>query len=135
MNIEAFIDYIISEYEMAHSDKNDIDIDHFWKEVMSYFSEDMLGSPVNKKSAARILYAFSKIVLKLPNLDWIRAKKLRDIYECRVCAEAIAQMYERGIIDGVGPCIFGINDTMKAEELRMAVDKMVQINTNIIWSL
>ena len=52
-----------------------------------------------------------------------------------MCAEAIAQMYERGIIDGVGPCIFGINDTMKAEELRMAVDKIVQINTNIIWSL
>ena len=85
----------------------------------------MIKMPVSKKNAARILYALSRDVMHQKALDWTRAKKLRDIYECRVCAEAIAQMVEREIITCSGEDIFGINDLMTDEELKTAVKKII----------
>ncbi|WP_408069890.1 hypothetical protein [Butyrivibrio sp. JL13D10] len=124
MSVEEFIDYVIDEYVAVHPGEND-DIGHFWKEAMGLFSEAMLKMPVSKKNASRILYALSKDVMHQRALDWRRAKKLRDIYECRVCAEAIAQMVERGAITCAREDIFGINDLMTDEELQTAVKKMI----------
>ncbi len=135
MSIEAFIDYIVSEYEASCLDKNRDDLDHFWKEAVALFSEAMLNGPVIKKSAARVLYLFSRDVMHLRSLEWEGAKKLRDIYECRVCAEAIAQMYERGVMANAGEDIFGVNDIMQDEEIHNSVRKLMQLNTNIIGSL
>ena len=123
MSTEDFIDYIINEYEMIAPEESGHDSDSFWKEVMTYYSDSMLKASVTKKNAARILYAFLRHVIKIPNVDWNNAKRLRDIYECRVCAEAIAQTYERGIINASAETAFGINDVMMEADLRDSVRK------------
>lgn len=59
-------------------------------------------SPLNRQSTARIIHQFMLIELKIPDLNDITpATKLKDLYTCRVCANHIAQVYTRGIMDGI----------------------------------
>ena len=58
------------------------------------------GDPVSRKNVARILHMYlmkEKGVKDLPDIN--DAKVLRDLYDCRVCANHVAQMYLRGIMD------------------------------------
>ena len=57
-------------------------------------------APLNRQTAARITHEFMRIELKIPDLaDISPATKLKDLYTCRVCANHIAQLYCRGIMD------------------------------------
>ena len=56
--------------------------------------------PLDKRTAARISHEFMRLVLGLPNLEDIGpALELKDLFTCRVCANHIAQVYCRGIMD------------------------------------
>jgi hypothetical protein len=140
MTVEAFIDLIVERAEaLSASDamalKESVSagndrliqaekITDFWKQVNSFFSGEMMTQPLYKKTAARIIHIFMKDVLDLPDLDWQGAANLRDIYECRVCANAIAQVYERGIIPSRDNEAFGINDEMSDELIADAINKL-----------
>lgn len=128
MSTEEFIDYLIEEFESSGHEEEREDIAVFWKEVMTYYSDSMLKSSLNKKNAARVLYTFCNTVKHLPKVSWKTAGKLKDIYECRVCAEAIAQVFERGIIKSRNENIFGINDTMTDKEAHTAVAEVRKIH-------
>ena len=55
---------------------------------------------LNRQSAARIIHQFLRIECKLPDLqDISSATRLKDLYTCRVCANHIAQVYARGIMN------------------------------------
>lgn len=55
---------------------------------------------LNRQTAARITHEFMRIELSIPDLaDISPATKLKDLYTCRVCANHIAQLYCRGIMD------------------------------------
>ena len=55
---------------------------------------------LNRQTAARITHEFMRIELNIPDLaDISPAAKLKDLYTCRVCANHIAQLYCRGIMD------------------------------------
>lgn len=55
---------------------------------------------LNRQTAARITHEFMRIELNITDLaDISPATKLKDLYTCRVCANHIAQLYCRGIID------------------------------------
>ena len=57
-------------------------------------------APLNRQTAARIIHMFLLIECGLPDLpDITPASKLKDLYTCRVCANHIAQVYCRGIMD------------------------------------
>ena len=57
-------------------------------------------APLNRQTAARITHEFIRIELQIPDLaDITPATKLKDLYTCRVCANHIAQLYCRGIMD------------------------------------
>ena len=57
-------------------------------------------TPLNRQSAARIIHQFLWIECKVPDLaDISSATCLKDLYTCRVCANHIAQVYARGIMD------------------------------------
>ena len=129
MSIEEFIDYLTDEYENSCNVRNEADTTTFWKEVMTYYSDSMLKHPLTKKNAARILNAFCDKVKHLPKVSWSKSGKLRDIYECRVCAEAIAQVYERGLINSSRDDIFGINDVLADEEIHEAVVKSLHMSS------
>lgn len=63
-----------------------------------YISDDML----DKRAAAKITHLFIRDVFGIKDLDNIDpAEKLRDLYDCRVCVNHIAQMYLRGIMDAI----------------------------------
>lgn len=57
-------------------------------------------APLNRQTAARITHEFLRIELNITDLaDISPATKLKDLYTCRVCANHIAQLYCRGIMD------------------------------------
>ena len=59
------------------------------------------NEPLQRKNAARILHEFMRIELKEADVEDISpAKKLRDLYDCRVCAKHVMQVYTKGIMEG-----------------------------------
>jgi len=57
-------------------------------------------APLNRQTAARITHEFLRLELNIPDLaDITPATKLSDLYICRACANHIAQVYCRGIMD------------------------------------
>ncbi len=134
MTVEAFIDEILEGTEDLKvgrdEESSEEKISDFWKQVNSLYSGEMMTQPLNKKTAARICHIFMKGVLNLSDVDWQEAAKLRDIYECRVCANAIAQVYERGIIPPRDNDVFGVNDVMPDGMIADIINSLYRIRDN-----
>ena len=67
-------------------------------------AQDISGTDNNIKrsDAARILHLFIRERLQLKDLpDISGAEVLKDLYDCRICANHIAQVYLRGIMKPV----------------------------------
>lgn len=59
------------------------------------------NEPLQRKNAARILHEYMRIELKEADVEDVSpAKKLRDLYDCRVCAKHVMQVYTKGIMEG-----------------------------------
>ena len=54
---------------------------------------------ITRKNVARISHMYLLKVKGLNDLDISGAKELKDLYDCRVCANHVAQVYMRGIMD------------------------------------
>lgn len=67
-----------------------------WLEAEDEVFKDL---PLTRKNAARICHMYLLKVMKVRDLDISGAAKLRDLYDCRACADHIAQVYLRGIMD------------------------------------
>ncbi len=146
MTVEAFIDLIIeSAEELSISNELDLKesisarkdemiqakrISAFWKQVNSLYSGEMMTQPLNKKTAARIIHIFMQDVLNVPDVDWQGAANLRDIYECRVCANAIAQVYEKSIIPPRDNDVFGVNDAIPDGMIADIINSLYRIRDN-----
>lgn len=60
-----------------------------------------LSIEIERRNAARIIHEFLRIERGFSEIrDWSNAKKLKDLYDCRVCAKHIANVVERGIMSG-----------------------------------
>ena len=55
--------------------------------------------PAARKNVARICHMYLLKVMKVNDLGISGAKDLKDLYDCRVCANHIAQVYMRGIME------------------------------------
>ena len=74
---------------------------------------------IDRRSLARIIHEFIRIELGVEDInDWSNAKKLKDLYDCRVCAKHVAQMVERNIIPPRKPDRFGLLDRVSGEEFQ-----------------
>ena len=65
-------------------------------------AQDILdsGKPLLRRQAARILHEFiRKECRETDEEDWGAAKELADLYDCRVCANHVAQVYVKGIME------------------------------------
>ena len=71
--------------------------EHGWLE----YEDELYGNePVSRKQEARIIHMFilkEEGIKDIPDIS--RAEVLRDLYDCRVCANHIAQVYLRGIME------------------------------------
>ncbi|MCR4945952.1 MAG: hypothetical protein K5929_03280 [Lachnospiraceae bacterium] len=65
------------------------------------YQEEHKEAAVSRRDAAKIVHIFLRDVLKVPDLaDISQAAKLKDLYDCRVCVNDIAQVFLRGIMQG-----------------------------------
>ncbi|MCR5501676.1 MAG: hypothetical protein K6F53_01560 [Lachnospiraceae bacterium] len=88
----------------------------FIRELGSMYSEREMRSEFSRKQAARILHVFFLKVLDWQDEDWGECSSLRDIYDCRICANAIAQVCVKGIMHPVKRTEFGIAPILSGEE-------------------
>lgn len=77
---------------------------------------------MTRKNAARIIHDFLRTELKeADEIDIAPAYALQDLFDCRVCAGHIIQVYVKGIMDGValpdGRQVFDAEKTVFPEEL------------------
>lgn len=71
-----------------------------------------------KQDAAKLAFEFLIKELKEPKeADISEAGKLKDIYDCKVCLEPVAQMYVKGIMDSDSEREFGMRRTLLEAEL------------------
>ncbi len=101
-----------------------------WLEAEDEISKDR---PLTRKKAARIFHMYLLKVLHVNDLDISGAKDLRDLYDCRICANHIAQAYMRGIMnarelkrDG-GFLWFDLNGTDDDEEVMAQLSRFSSI--------
>jgi len=86
---------------------------------------------IDKRSCARILYSFSKRMLKRTDVvDISMALTLKDIYTCRSCVNAVAQMYCKNIMEaeeyvynGQQIMIFNMTRPIKKEEALLYIKR------------
>ena len=122
MTTAEFIDYIIEQTPASAGDTA-----AFFKHMLADNSDEMLEQSVTKKKAALILYAFIKDVLHLKDLDWGDAKALKDIYDCRICANAIAQVCARKLLYPEKEDVFGIENIMNDSQLYDAAGRLFEL--------
>lgn len=83
---------------------------------------------IERRNAASILHVFCRDILNMPDCEDISASLvLADLYDCRVCAASIMQMYSQGIMKAIYPLkngrhIFGGRDVFTTAELDEIID-------------
>ena len=97
------------------------------------------NEPLLRKNAARILHEFMRIERKEPDEDDISpAKKLRDLYDCRVCARHVMQVYTKGIMEGNyvtdSLYLFEMNQGITVQEAEIYIKRVFQPKLRIVYT-
>ena len=125
MTTERFTDYVLSEYENVTGRKlSDSERAADRDSLVSGISETDRKADVTRKFAAVILHRAMQRLSSEEDEDWGIAKGFRDIYDCRVCANAIAQVAVKGIIAPARNELFGAMDTLPEAEAIGAVKRL-----------
>ncbi len=126
MTEKEFFDYLINEY--AEKTGKDLPADgmgYYLEYFLDNYPPEKLELKLSRKICARIIHEFMLNVLQIPDVEWKSAGQLKDIYDCRVCANAIAQVYERGIMPESEEKVFGLNKTVSKEEAKRYVELLL----------
>ncbi|WP_092325600.1 hypothetical protein [Butyrivibrio sp. YAB3001] len=125
MTEKDFFDKLIENYILCTGkDISAEQLGYYLEFFLDRYPDEKLNQKLTKKVAARMIHEFLKNVLKLSDMDWGAATALRDIYECRVCSNAIAQVYVRGIISPLTKDIFGLNEIVTKEQADEILHKL-----------
>lgn len=80
---------------------------------------------VKRKDAARVLHLIlQKILCEQDLQDWSAALNLKDLYDCRICVNHIAQMYAKGILETLPDGTFGTEKEMGIDEFERALERL-----------
>ncbi len=128
MNSVEFTYELISKYEKetGHCLSTE-DLGLYLTEILDRRGEALFELQLTKKQAARICYEFIKNALKLKDRDWEDASKLKDIYDCKVCANPIAQCYVRRVIAPLKEDLFGGDEIISKEETKRITDNVMAL--------
>lgn len=128
MTEKEFFDLMIKEYAVKTGEKvPSSGIGHYLEYFMNGYPPEKLELKLTRKIAARLLHEFMLNILGFFDEEWKEAGKLKDIYDCRVCANAIAQVYDRGIMPQAREQVFGLNETVTAAEAEEYIKKMLDM--------
>ena len=128
MTEKEFFDYLIERY--VEESGQDLPLDglgYYLEYFLDNYPPEKLELKLTRKICARLIHEFMFNVLKVPDVEWKKAGNLRDIYDCRVCANAIAQVYERGIMDESSEKVFGLNKLVSHDEAQKYVDALMNM--------
>ncbi|MBR6380146.1 MAG: hypothetical protein IKS07_00530 [Lachnospiraceae bacterium] len=92
--------------------------------LLAEIPKERQTEPLRRKVAAKAVHGFLLEVLGEPDEDWGEAAKLADIYECRVCANAVAQVCVKGIMEPVSKAEFGGNLPLSETEAERVTDRV-----------
>lgn len=96
-----------------------------WLEEQDVLWADRL---IERRNAARIVHEFLRIELKEQDERNIRkANVLTDLYDCKVCANHIAQVYLKGIMPSKEPTRFQLLMKIDENEMQDIVCKMFEM--------
>ncbi len=97
MNRIGFINELCSAFDLTAENIFALGQEHGWLE----YEDELFGNEqITRKHMARILHMFLLKEMRICDIPDIRkAECLRDLYDCRVCAGHVAQVYLRGIMD------------------------------------
>ncbi len=125
MKEKEFFDLLIREYrsETGH-DPTEYSMGQYLDMFAGAYPAEKSEVRLTRKVCARMLHEFVKHVLGYPDIDWDRANGLKDIFECKVCANSIAQVYERGIMPEYSAGVFGLDEMVPDEEALGYIDEM-----------
>ncbi len=123
MKEKEFFDRLILEYTSeTGTDPGEYSMGPYLDIFAGAYPVEKSEVRLTRKVCACILHEFLKNVLGYPDIDWDRANGLKDIYECRVCANSIAQVYERGIMPEYTTGFFGLDVMVSDEEAQGYID-------------
>lgn len=124
VSVKQFVSDILRQYGKAEEDVISYGYHTGWLE-----DQDVTGKNqgLDRRTAARIIHQFMRYELKeQENIDISPAAKLQDLYDCRSCVMHVAQVYGKGIMDGMlspdGRLIFGMMEPVFLEESRSILE-------------
>ncbi len=128
MNAYEFTDFLLTEYgKRTGKEISETQSGNLKDYTYGGFSDSQLESPLTKKIAARILHEFMLRIMGLKDLDWGDAVALKDIYDCRVCANSVAQVVRRGLLKEQEPHVFGMDEVLNEEIYSAIIEKLLTI--------
>ena len=96
MTREQFIQRLLEVFEEDTADVFSNGLEKGWLEFEDQLYRDDV---ITRKNIARIIHMYLLKEKGIPDLqDISKAGELRDLYDCRVCANHVAQIYLRGIM-------------------------------------
>lgn len=126
MTEKEFFDKLILTYSEEISEDLPADgLGYYLEYFLDNYPPEKLELKATKKIAARIIHEFMVNVLGWQDMEWGPAAQLKDIYDCRVCSNAIAQVYVRGIMGQAQPQVFGLNTTLTQKEGSEIIDNFM----------
>ena len=106
------------------------------KLIIDDYDIERLNYCITRKQAARIVHNYIKITLKEHDEKDINiATVLKDLYDCNVCVNHVAQVYIKGIMDYIiinGDYIFDMNRYISNDEANSIVERVYDIEKRII---
>lgn len=89
---------------------------------------------IERRRAARIVHEFlRRECLEEDCADWSEARKLKDLFDCRVCVGHVAQVYVKGIMGASGE-VFGMREPMEFGEAVRIARKMFRLKQRDCFS-
>ena len=120
MTTDNFVERILSEYEKVTT-REDTERAVLKDCIISDISSTDLRGALTRKLAARILHCSLQRLTDEPDDDWGPARNFKDIYDCRVCANAVAQVSVKGIMVPVAEDLFGMTEILSDSEAETAI--------------
>lgn len=118
------------------------DVKLLWeKGIIEEYDVLNLSRPVDRRSAARIAHQYMLKEINISDIEDISsASILRDLYDCRVCVNHIAQVYLRHIMDGIeipglsesGFVIFDSRKEVGIDEARRIKEKLKSLKLSLM---
>lgn len=95
--------------------------DFWWRGMEKGWLEEQerleADKPIERRTAAKVVHAFLRLEWgEADEADWGAAGRLKDLYDCRVCANHVAQVYAKGIMTALSGDVFGMREALGREE-------------------